>query len=133
MRPLLACQAYAHLLSVRLRVRRLSARALLEDARESASASACDAAEEERMIEAAQRAFALAERVFPARVTCLQRSIALQRLLESLGVITQLRIGVRKDPSELAAHAWLEHRGRTLDAQLSERFDPLRPLPSDDK
>jgi Transglutaminase-like superfamily len=133
MRLLLAYKAFAQLLRVCVRERSLSARTLLEEAVEASPAPSRDAADDDRIIATVRRALALAERVFPVRVTCLERSVALQRLLHARGVITQLRIGVRKDPSELAAHAWLEHRGRALDAAVNERFQSLRPLRSNDE
>jgi hypothetical protein len=57
-----------------------------------------------RMIVAAQQ-FA------PIHSTCLERSLALWWLLGRQGVVSQLRIGVRKDGQKFAAHAWVEREG----------------------
>ena len=42
---------------------------------------------------------------------CLTRSLALQWVLRSNGVASQLRIGVRRVGSALEAHAWVERGG----------------------
>jgi hypothetical protein len=49
------------------------------------------------------------------RSTCLVRAVALTRMLERNGIHgSRIRIGVRMDAKGFAAHAWVEHRGRTL-------------------
>lgn len=47
-------------------------------------------------------------------MTCLRRSLALQRMLAKEGIATDLKIGVRKDGRQISAHAWLEYEGKTL-------------------
>lgn len=47
-------------------------------------------------------------------MTCLRRSLALYWLLSRQGVIPDLRFGVRRDQSELHAHAWLEYEGQPI-------------------
>lgn len=42
-------------------------------------------------------------------MTCLRRSLALQHILGTKGIATQLRIGVAKNEKKMAAHAWLEY------------------------
>lgn len=46
--------------------------------------------------------------------SCLDESLVLWYLLRSQGVATSLRIGVRKENEEFAAHAWVEHEGVAL-------------------
>ena len=60
---------------------------------------------------------------------CLQVSLALVWWLESKGIETRLKIGVRKDGAELKAHAWVEYGGRVLnDRQRTPLvFVPLAP------
>lgn len=49
---------------------------------------------------------------FPAN--CLTRSLTLWWLLRRQGIVSDLRIGVRKTDGEFQAHAWLEHQGQAL-------------------
>ncbi len=60
-------------------------------------------------------------------MTCLRRALATQRLLAERGIVTQLRIGVRKDGEEFGAHAWLEYAGKPIQdaAGPAGRFAPL--------
>jgi hypothetical protein len=46
--------------------------------------------------------------------SCLDESLVLQHLLMLQGVSAVLRIGVRKQSGEFAAHAWVEHEGEAL-------------------
>ena len=49
------------------------------------------------------------------RPLCLVRVVALQRLLERRGITgSRIRIGVRRDGNELAAHAWVEYGVQVL-------------------
>ena len=54
----------------------------------------------------------------PLRPRCLTRSLTLQAVLASCGVNTELRLGVARDSSGLAAHAWLEQAGEALNESL---------------
>lgn len=54
-----------------------------------------------RMVQAASRYGSL-------RGTCLEQSLVLWWLLRRQGIDSSLRIGVRKQASELEAHAWVE-------------------------
>lgn len=47
-------------------------------------------------------------------MSCLRRSLALQRLLGWRGIRTELRFGVHKEAGELRAHAWLEYDGQPI-------------------
>src|SRR5437660_342583 len=132
----LVFNAYVQLVAAYVRLRRLNARELVDGGEAGVLPAAARSVEEEaRLVARAVRALALAERAFPAHVTCLQRSVALQRLLDPLGIATRIRIGVRKAPDELKAHAWLEYRGRALDSSpaLNSQFQPLHPLPREDE
>jgi hypothetical protein len=46
---------------------------------------------------------------------CLSRSIVLHRLLIKNGISSKLCVGVRSKP-KFKAHAWVEHKGRPLNA-----------------
>ena len=61
------------------------------------------------------RALRRAERVWPLRVACLQRSLALQSLLSRHDVAGRLRVGSRIEDGDLAAHAWVEVGDYVLD------------------
>jgi len=52
-----------------------------------------------------------AARNSPIPSTCLERSLSLWWLLARQGIVTQFRIGVRKDDEKFAAHAWVERDG----------------------
>jgi len=43
--------------------------------------------------------------------TCLRRSLTLKRMLQRRRIPTDLRIGIRKNSSQIDAHAWIEHAG----------------------
>lgn len=49
------------------------------------------------------------------RINCLPQALVGYMLLRRKGFDVQLKIGVLKNPSDrLAAHAWLEYRGRVI-------------------
>ncbi len=48
---------------------------------------------------------------------CLKRSLALWFLLRRRGILSDLRIGVRKHEGEFQAHAWIEYEGAVLNDQ----------------
>lgn len=65
-------------------------------------------------VEAARDLLAVA-RFLPFSTTCLDRSLALFRLLRSEGIPSSMRIGVARHGSRsVIAHAWVEHEGRVL-------------------
>lgn len=70
------------------------------------------------------RAVERAARGLPFSTSCLDRSVALQRLLQRQELATDLRIGVRQSPEGFAAHAWLELAGTVInDAEdVHERY-----------
>ena len=47
---------------------------------------------------------------------CLSRSMALYGVLRRYGIPSEIRIGVRRDSGEFAAHAWVEAGGRPINA-----------------
>lgn len=50
----------------------------------------------------------------PHRAKCLAESLVLWGLLRRRGIESEIRIGVKKERREFAAHAWVEHEGRPL-------------------
>ena len=75
----------------------------------------------------AHRMVDIASRFHLYPMTCLRRSLALQRLLARRGILTELRFGVQKEGGQLLAHAWLEHEGAPIGEPetLSERYATL--------
>lgn len=76
-----------------------------------------------RMVDRARR-----RHLYP--MTCLRRSLALQRLLAGAGIAATLRFGVRSGGSgsgQFQAHAWLERAGRPISEPeaLAERYVAL--------
>lgn len=72
---------------------------------------------------------AVRRRLFP-RATCLDESMVLERLLCRQGIAARLCIGVRKQTSRLAAHAWVEVHGQVVndDVQNVSQYLPLANL-----
>ena len=60
-------------------------------------------------------------------MTCLRRSLVLQRLLARRGIPVDLQIGVQHEAGHLKAHAWVEYRGRAIGEPqaISTQFPPL--------
>ncbi|MDC0584466.1 lasso peptide biosynthesis B2 protein [Bacteroidales bacterium] len=57
------------------------------------------------------RSLVRAVKVAPWQTKCLVRSLAHKKLLEEIGIESQLKLGIMKgDKSELIAHAWLENK-----------------------
>jgi hypothetical protein len=56
---------------------------------------------------------------------CLERSLVLCRLLSRAGARVLLVLGVRREGSALAAHAWLEVDGRSLDDSSNRGYTPF--------
>lgn len=57
---------------------------------------------------------AVAARVPFPWARCLQRSLALSMWMDANGMISVLRIGVRKSRSGIEAHSWVEFHGKIL-------------------
>lgn len=66
-------------------------------------------------------------------MTCLRRSLVLQRLLGQQGIAADLQIGVRKEEENLNAHAWLEYHGQPIgeSESISAHYSPLAALESE--
>jgi hypothetical protein len=47
-------------------------------------------------------------------MTCLRRSLTLQKILAQRGVVAELKIGVQKELDMLNAHAWVEYQGKPI-------------------
>ena len=79
------------------------------------------------------RVLAGVARRLPFETSCLDRSLALHRMLRASGIEATLRIGVAKhEDRSLAAHAWVEHHGRLLlddDVRGFHAFDPAPIAP----
>lgn len=66
-------------------------------------------------------------RRLPFHTTCLDRSLALYRMLRRDRIEARLRIGVKRDARSIAAHAWVEHRGVLLLGSEAEEYGVLDP------
>jgi hypothetical protein len=95
----------------------------------SPGANARDSA---RQLDRAQRTAALVRRaarytLLPAR--CLEQSLVLARLLRQQRIPSKLCFGVRKEASQLHAHAWVECDGVPLaePTNVSATFHALNP------
>lgn len=75
------------------------------------------------------RAVDVAARHHLYSMPCVPRALALRSLLAEEGIVTELRIGVRKEGCRLAAHAWIEYRGMPIGeaSTVLERFALLAP------
>lgn len=61
----------------------------------------------------------IARRV-PWKAVCLEQALAAHWMLGRLGVPSLVRIGVALDGEDLAAHAWLEVRGKVFIGQVKD-------------
>jgi len=83
--------------------------------------------QQKRVIRRQVRLIDIASR-YPMRwALCLHRSQALLWRLRSVGIDAQLRVGVRKDGSQMSAHAWVEYDGVVLNDRQDtpEHYAPL--------
>lgn len=55
-------------------------------------------------------------------INCLPRALVLWWSLQRAGVVTDLRIGVRKEAASFAAHAWVEYEGTPVSGLQSECY-----------
>ena len=65
-------------------------------------------------------AVSAASRHLPFRTTCLIESLAAHTMLHRRGMTPELRFGVRRSPSSLAAHAWVECDGAVVAGQIDD-------------
>ena len=56
----------------------------------------------------------------PPAINCLPRALALQRMLRRRGVSGSIVFGVRREPSGIAAHAWLVLDGTVLIGRVAD-------------
>jgi hypothetical protein len=81
-------------------------------------------------IERLSQLVGIAARNHLCEMSCLRRSLVLQRMLSSLGIETNLQFGVnREDSNTINAHAWLEYEGQVIgeSQRPSGRFASLVP------
>jgi hypothetical protein len=62
---------------------------------------------------------------FNLAAPCLPTALVVQSMLRRRGVASKLCLGVRRDASELAAHAWLEINRRIVFGAAEKPFVPL--------
>ena len=62
---------------------------------------------------------ALAGRRGPMEATCLRKSLLVYGLLRRRGFRPDLELGVRREAPDIAAHAWVELEGVSIDPQAS--------------
>jgi Transglutaminase-like superfamily len=60
---------------------------------------------------------------YPGLGRCLARSLTLWLLLKNRGIETDLKFGIKKEKSELAAHAWIEFEGNRIEVESDENAD----------
>jgi hypothetical protein len=108
-------------LRLRLAPRRTVAQALL------ASSESVRPTADGGTISSAARAVARAAAHHLTPMTCLPRSLALQRMLARRGIAARVAIGVRKQGGSVAAHAWVEVGGEAVGEPeaIAERFLPF--------
>jgi len=73
-------------------------------------------------VEKTCRMIRAAEQYGWVRANCLEQSLALWYLLRRQGIVSNLRIGVRKEKEKLEAHAWVEFDGAALNQDESHHF-----------
>jgi hypothetical protein len=76
-----------------------------------------------------QRLVGYASRVHFIPVTCLTRSLTLQKILSRHNIPAQVCIGVNRTPAKFHAHAWVEVKGAVLGESqyVTGRFKMLNP------
>lgn len=99
-------------MSLRLRGFRPTQISLQSHVRRAGAPPTLTAAEE--ATQQASRMLLAAARRCPLTISCLERSLALWWLLARRGIVSQLRIGARKDGSKFEAHAWVERNGAAV-------------------
>jgi hypothetical protein len=72
------------------------------------------------------RAVRRVKRLWPGEVLCLQTAMMLQDVLARRGIDAAIRVGVRMNKGDVAAHAWVEVAGWSIDdARGHEAFSVL--------
>ena len=125
---LLLVQAVGWLAVVEAGVRLLTLKALLGILEGSSRRSEFNRYEGPVKSDRAAYLVQLASRVDPFGATCLKKALVLYALLKRRGLDVKLVIGATKAGEKLDAHAWLEHQGRVIIGESSERYAPLCTL-----
>ncbi len=108
-------QAWILLLTIDLGLRLLPFSMIQQrTARHRESQHRPSAEEDTAIIHQVQRLVDIAARHHLYPMSCLRRALALQWLLGRQGIVTELRIGVRKEDDTLLAHAWVEYAGQPV-------------------
>jgi hypothetical protein len=92
------------------------------------------AADESRSVQRTLQLMGLALRYALHRGNCLSQSLTLWWLLQSQGIKSDLRIGVRRVEGQFQAHAWIEHDGQPINdmQDVQSRFATFqRAIPVD--
>ena len=74
-----------------------------------------------------QRLVGIASRLYLIPMTCLVRSLTLQKMLNSRNISAQVRIGAQKIQGALYAHAWVEVNGNPIGEadDIAQKFNIL--------
>jgi len=72
----------------------------------------------------------IATRYYQPWANCLKKSLVLWILLRSQGIISEIRIGVQRESTKFAAHAWVEYQGMVLNDSddVHQRFQAFDRL-----
>ncbi len=117
-------EAVRRVIAASLVLRWRQARSLPRDTRASAAGDRSDHFERARGL---ARLVEIAAARSPLRARCLERSLALSKMLRARGIDHELHVGVRKEGAALEAHAWVECGGHSLDPSHSggAGFEPI--------
>lgn len=74
-----------------------------------------------------QRLIGFASRLHPMPMTCLVKSLTLQKMLSGQNISAQVKIGAQKIQAVMAAHAWVEIDGKPIGEadDVSQKFHVL--------
>ena len=75
----------------------------------------------------ATRMVAAAASSAPWMCGCLAAALTLQRILDAQGILSEVRLGVRRRAGGLEAHAWLERDGAAI-LDMADGREPFAPL-----
>ena len=92
----------------------------------------------EPQIWATVRMVKIATRYYQPWANCLKKSLVLWILLRNQGIISEIRIGVQRESTKFAAHAWVEYQGMVLNDsddvhQRFQAFDRVFEQPAEAK
>lgn len=74
-----------------------------------------------------QRLVRYAAQLHPISMTCLDKSLTLQKILSKRNIPAQIKIGARKIEDTLYAHAWVEVNGKPIGESddIAQKFNVL--------